>query len=182
MSAGEMSDSDREPVLFAVPSPVPAVPAPVPSFREAVPTGSRTGSPFAPTGSLLPSYGGNRGPVPEPEATTTITGTHRRASIRVHSCHAPILAGLDANVAALSVAVDPYPLTPTGEVEALRDDRRTYVLLRGELDRRDAWTIPGHPPGPGCTVLAEHRCEARVPDDWKAPPAPAAAPPTTEEF
>lgn len=111
---------------------------------------------------------------------TAITGANRRASIRVHSCHAPILAGLDADVAALSVAVDPYPLTPLGEVEALRDSRRTYDLRQMRLDRRDHWTIPGHPPSPRHPVVAEHRCGHPIPDDWKAPPTPPA--PTPEEF
>lgn len=173
MNAPGMSVSDGEPGTVSGKVSVPAVPAPVPSFREAVPTGSRLGSPFAPTGSLPPPYGGNRGPVREPQASTT--GAHRRASIRVCRCHAPILAGLDGEVAAFSVAVDPYALTPAGEVEALRQSRRTYDLDQMRLSQRDRWTIPGRPPTPARPVVAEHRCGHPIPDDWKAPPPPRPA-------
>jgi len=113
---------------------------------------------------------------------TTITGANRKASIRVHPrCHQPILAGLDADVAALSVAVDPYPLTPAGEVWALQSGRRTYALSRGALERRDRWTIPGQTPSHRVTVLAEHRCGDPPPADLRLPPAPP-RPATPEEI
>lgn len=172
-----MSELSRGPLaLFPVPSG-PPVPERSPLICEAVPGGPRAVPTVVQVVPVPPPYRGDRGPDRLP---TAITGASRKAQIRVHSCHAPILAGLDADVAALSVAVDPYPLTPLGEVEALRDSRRTYDLRQMRLDRRDHWTIPGHPPSPRHPVVAEHRCGHPIPDDWKAPPAPPA--PTPEEF
>ena len=163
-----MSGMSRGPVVPGPSLPVPAVPAPVPSIREAVPTGPRSGPPFAPTGPLSPPYGGDRGPGP-------VTGATRTPRIRVHpGCHQPVLAGLDANRCALSVMVDPYPLTPAGEVWALQSGRRTYALSRGALERRDRWTIPGQTPSHRVTVLAEHRCGDPPPADLRLPPAPPA--------
>lgn len=152
-----------EPVLLDGAIPVPSVPAPVPTICEAVPTGSRTGSQFAPPGSLPPPYGGNGGPNRE---RATI---RRRASLQPHHCGEHTLTGLDANRCALTVRVDPYPLTAIGEVEALRAGRRTYLLDHGELHPRTAWNIPGHPAGAQHTVLAEHDC-TELPDDWRRPP------------
>lgn len=100
----------------------------------------------------------------------------RRPRLARHRCGAWTLTGLDREVAALTVHVDPYALTPAGEVAALRDQRHTYRLYRGALDIRDQWNIPGHPPTHDLPVLAEHRCGAPVPDGWRLPPAPPAPP------
>ena len=170
-----MSGMSRGPVVPGPSLPVPAVPASVPSIREAVPTGPRSGPQFAPTGPLSPPYGGDRGPGP-------VTGATRTPRIRVHPpCHQPILAGLDANRCALSVMVDPYPLTPAGEVWALQSGRRTYALSRGELERRDRWSIPGRPPSPKLPVLVEHACDTPVPPEHRAPPPPSPPRPATPE-
>lgn len=103
----------------------------------------------------------------------------RRAHGAICHCGAAILAGDDNDAAGLPARVDPPRLTRTGELLAVCAGRKVYELDLGRLYRRDRWMIHSPARGP---VLAEHRCEARVPDDWKAPPAPAAAPPTTEEF
>ena len=123
------------------------------------------------------------GQITDEQLLAAPTGTSRTPRIRVHpTCHQPILAGLDANRCALSVAVDPYPLTPAGEVWALQSGRRTYALMWGALERRDAWTIPGHPPSPGLPVLAEHVCESPIPMEHRAPPTPPRPTVTPEEF
>lgn len=92
-----------------------------------------------------------------------------------------MLSGLDDELAAFTVRVDPYPLSPTGEVASLRASRRTYWLRHGALERRDRWNIPGHPPCPDLLVLAEHRCGERPPDDWLAPPSPRPQPQPAKE-
>lgn len=157
----------REPRGSSVPASVPAVPAPVPAIREAVPAGSLIGSPFAPVGSPFPFYRGN-GERARPR-------TSRSCSLTKHSCGMPVLTGLDADRAALTVTVDPYPLTPLGEVQALRAHRPTYLLTARQLDRRDRWNIPGRPPTHARTVLATHDCTG-IPDTWRLPPPPPAPP------
>lgn len=100
----------------------------------------------------------------------------------VHGCGGEVLRGLDSAVAALTATVDPYPLSPLGEVEALRDGRRTYYLHWGALEPRDRYTIPGHPPSHALLVLAAHRCDQPIPETWIKPPAPAAPRQPVEEF
>lgn len=95
----------------------------------------------------------------------------RQAHLTKHHCGMHVLVGLDADRCALTTRVDPYPLNAGGEVEALRDGRHTYLLEHGELHRRNHWNIPGHPPGPDRTVLAEHTC-TELPNSWRRPPAP----------
>lgn len=99
----------------------------------------------------------------------------RRPQLLRHDCGAHVLVGLDADRCALTARVEPYPLTALGEVEALRAGRWTYRLLRGALDRRDRWNIPGHPPTPEVPVLAAHVCGQPLPATWLAPPPPRPA-------
>ena len=95
-------------------------------------------------------------------------------------CHLIVLRGLDAAMCALTVLADPRHLSPAGEAAALTEDRATYALDHRELVPRTRWTIPGRPPSPTRTVLAEHRCHHPVPDHWTLPPAPPAPTPRTE--
>lgn len=86
------------------------------------------------------------------------------------TCKAPVLAGYDADVAALGVRVDPDALGPQGEALAQLAGRSTYALARRgrhlELGLRDHWQIAGtpagtrRPGGPQADVVAEHRCQA----------------------
>lgn len=86
----------------------------------------------------------------------------RAATIRLcRTCRAPILAGLDADRAAITVYCDPTPLTPLGEAFAVITGRTTYDLFPGQ-DRRELWpreaahiTKPRRFP-----VLAAHKCGA----------------------
>lgn len=90
-------------------------------------------------------------------------GRDRATPKRCPRCRAHILVGLDSDVAALSAAVDPGPLTIRDEATALLAGRRTYRLAahgrRLVLRYRDRWQITGQPPGT-VHVVAEHRCGA----------------------
>jgi len=166
MSVGSVGEQTR--------LPIPPIPHRSHPFREAIPTDpTRSHGSGEPIPNPIPRDGIGGSPSP--------TGVNRKPQIRVHPCHQPILAGLDANRCALSVAVDPYPLTPMGEVWALQSGRRTYALLWGALERRDAWTIPGHPPSPGLPVMAEHVCESPIPMEHRAPPTPPRPTPADKE-
>jgi len=91
-------------------------------------------------------------------------------------CGQPLLVGLDGDLAALVARVDPEPLTALGEVQALTARRATYALRGQALDRRDRWSIPGHPPSHALPVHAEHRCGQPLPADCYLPPLPQPAP------
>jgi hypothetical protein len=91
------------------------------------------------------------------------------------------MAALDHWACALTIDLDPWPLSPAGEVEALRDGRRTYQIRQWGVRERNAYRIAGNPPRPGVTVLAEHRCGERIPEAWKQPPTPATPKPNTTE-
>lgn len=79
-------------------------------------------------------------------------------------CGRPVMVGLDDDSCALTAVVDPYPLSPAGEVVALMQGRKTYTLAwaggRYEIDRRDEWRIEGNPPGsrPTVDVVVNHEC------------------------
>lgn len=92
-------------------------------------------------------------------------GISRRAHARLcRACGAVTMAGLDHDIVAVPVRVDPVPLTPIGEVQVLLTGRRTYDLeytSRGyRLDPRFAEHITRSPAGsvPGRDVVGEHRC------------------------
>lgn len=101
---------------------------------------------------------------------------NRRACPTIHRCGATVLTGLDNDLAALVARVDPEPLTALGEVQALTAGRTTYALRGQALDRRDRWSIPGHPPSHALPVHAEHRCGEPLPADCYLPPLPQPAP------
>lgn len=87
---------------------------------------------------------------------------------RCHDCRRPVLSGLDEDLGAFQVVVDPTPLTALGEALVLLDDRRTVAARRhGQtglvLDRRGQWHISAHPAGTGkpwrpSDVLPTHQC------------------------
>ncbi len=95
------------------------------------------------------------------------------------TCGHVTIRGLDEDRAALAVTCDPHPLDGMGEVVALMTGRHTYRLVwrgRYELDHRDQHRITGNPPGPGCHVVAEHRCHAPL-----LPTIPTPTQPTPKE-
>jgi hypothetical protein len=90
-----------------------------------------------------------------------IRANKRTATLtQCRQCAAPILTGLDNDIAALTAKTDPTPITPLGETIALLQGRNTYNLTtnsngRKELDHRDQWQISAPRKHP---VLPEHRC------------------------
>lgn len=94
----------------------------------------------------------------------TESGLSRRARIRTCSCGQAVLAGLDDEILAFEVQVDPVPVSPIGEALALIEGRRTFSLAREGgryvLDPRTAADILHHPAGthPRRDVLRAHRC------------------------
>ena len=101
----------------------------------------------------------------------------RLARVTRHACGAVVIEGLDGKACAFIVAVDPQPVTAAGEVAAIRDGRGTWRIWHGQLDPRDQWNIPGHPPGDPWPVHAEHRCHQPLPAAWLAPvPDPVPTP------
>ena len=86
-------------------------------------------------------------------------------------CGATVLAGLDADVCALTAFTDPQPISPLGEAAAVLDGRDTYDVwgrFGVELDHRDATRIAGPRRWP---VVAAHQCGAPpLPADPTVPP------------
>ena len=105
--------------------------------------------------------------------------TRRAADTICAPCWTYTLAGIDADVAGLPVAVDNFPLSRQGELLAVVAGRAVYALdIRGELHRRDRWALrrPSKEP-----VLAEHRCGQPLPAAWLAPATPRPRPSTSDE-
>ena len=97
----------------------------------------------------------------------------RKAHGAICHCGAAVITGDDNDRAALAATVDPRHLTRGGELLAVIDGRTIYELSSGRLYRRDRWMLRGpcrHP------VLAEHRCQERIPDTWRLPPTPPTPP------
>lgn len=176
------------------PTSVPSVPQAFPLIYEGVPTRSPAfptiGEAFPASRSIERERGtrerGNSHRILQQKLIDagyiTETGIGRKASIRVHPCQAIVLIGLDADRCAITATVDPYPLTPAGEVWALQQQRRTYQLDHGRLEPRDRWNIRGKPPSPTRTVLAWHDCTTPIPAEHRRPtPPPAPRPEETSE-
>lgn len=84
----------------------------------------------------------------------------RAAQLRLcPTCKAPVLRGLDADIAALKVDIDPTPIDEIGEALAVLDGRGTYELLAGRAARhihhRYEWNIRAPRRRP---VYPGHRC------------------------
>lgn len=103
-----------------------------------------------------------------------------KPQLGTHRCRKATLTGLDRDMAALVVHVEPYPLSPAGEVAALRDHRATYQIAPWGLALRKAHHIRQAPAGTR-TVLAEHRCEHPLPAEWIASPKPRTPTPNNQE-
>lgn len=73
-------------------------------------------------------------------------------------CGEPVLVGWSADMCAVSVTLDVYPMTAAGEVSALRQGLPTYRIKNGKLKLRDRYTIPGHPPSHHNIVVRTHHC------------------------
>jgi hypothetical protein len=89
------------------------------------------------------------------------------------TCKEPVLIGWDRHVCALSITLDIYPITAAGEVAALRECKRTFALVRGQLKERDQWNIKGQIPSHDLIVIAEHKCGSFIESTHRLPKAPA---------
>ena len=148
---------------------VPVVPGVVPPFCEGGSHGSRGGSQNAVVVPRVPPIGGtgDQGPGNRPSWYPKNQAKHRLGK---HRCGQITMVALDHWTAAMPVQLDPWPLSPAGEVEALRAGRRTYQIRHWGVRHRNAYRIAGNPPGPRTTVLAEHRCGEVTPETWRQPP------------
>lgn len=77
-------------------------------------------------------------------------------------CNQWVITGLDDVRAALTVRINPVPLTRAGEARALMSGAGTFALQRipgnkYAIRRRDHWQIEGSP-ADKCQVYAEHSC------------------------
>ncbi|MUL39612.1 hypothetical protein FZ103_00185 [Streptomonospora sp. PA3] len=103
----------------------------------------------------------------------------RAAQLRLcKKCRAPVLAGYDADICALSVQIDPTPITEIGEAIALMEGRTTYDLTtsrgRKEIHHRAEHNISAPRRGP---VYPAHICGRPMTEHAAPMPAPVAAEP-----
>jgi hypothetical protein len=107
----------------------------------------------------------------------------RAAQMRLcKKCGSPVLVGLDADIAALKVEIDPTPINAVGEAVALLAGRGTYELhaARGarQIHCREEWNVRAPRTRP---VFPGHRCgqplDAHLDTTHPRTAAPAAATP-----
>jgi hypothetical protein len=177
---GEPTPRRENRVVPVVPGVVPAKNAIHRGKSGGGSPGSRTGSQNAVVVPRVPPIGGtgNQGPGNQRQWTPPETTKHKHSK---HRCGALVLTALDHWACAMTVICDPWPLSPAGEVQALRDDRQTYQIRQWGVRYRNAYRIAGNPPRPGVTVLAEHRCGHPIPDTWKQPLPPLTPRPNNQE-
>lgn len=101
------------------------------------------------------------------EATGAVTPERVSRALSRHICRhcgLPILRGLDADLLAFDVAVDPEPVDTLGEAIAVATGRRTYDAVRSAARRELEIRRAAHIARPRrYDVLAEHRCGQRLP-------------------
>lgn len=165
MSRGSLRGS-QHPVL-------PVLPALIPSFREAIPGDPHVIPTAVPSDPRSAPHKGERGARDRGAPQRTALG-RRPQLVTCHTCGATILTALDADRCAITAKLDPYPLTPHGEVWALQAGRPTYLVADHELTRRDRWNIPGRPPSRDRTVLTWHQCDQPPPPEHRRPTNPPA--------
>lgn len=91
--------------------------------------------------------------------------TRRARPTQCRSCAAVVITGLDHDRVAVSVTVDPMPLSAAGELEALLTKRATFTVRRDgrgslEINPRDLSQMKARSAGAiaGADCVAEHRC------------------------
>lgn len=106
----------------------------------------------------------------------TKTGGFRAARWdRCTTCNELTLHGMDADICAGMVIVDPTPLSPLQELACFTIGRETFTLKPREKgyelsDRRPAYLYGPRPPDHGSkTIVPAHRCGARFPGFIKRP-------------
>lgn len=103
---------------------------------------------------------------------------------RCRTCTAPVVRGLDADVAGLPVTCDPQPVDSLGEAIALVGGRGTYTLAliagRWQVSHRDQWRIAARRAD---HVLASHQCDSPpLPPGPPLPEPPATRATTGDPF
>ena len=159
---------------------VPVVPGVVPPICEGRSHRSPVRSPQAALSSPVPPYRGNGERAPGTRRFS-FPGAGPNHRLGKHRCGATVLVALDHWACALQVICDPYPLSPLGEVHALRNGRRTYQVRGWGVAYRYGYRIKGNPPSARCTVLAAHVCGREVPHAWRQPPKPQPIPTNNQE-
>lgn len=95
------------------------------------------------------------------------SGLTRNAGIRTcRTCHQHCLAGIDIN--GRDTWLEPQPLHPAGELQALLDCRRTFNLYAGkQLMPRDRHLMAAYPAGhKHRPTFATHTCGQPIPTTW----------------
>jgi hypothetical protein len=108
----------------------------------------------------------------------TVGGVGTNLTARVcPRCKAKVVVALTPERIAHRFTLDPVPVSPLGELQAVLSGRATVDTVRRgprkvEINHRRPWHIATKPPGTlRGVVLAEHRCGA--PPLAAAPPSPA---------
>jgi hypothetical protein len=101
----------------------------------------------------------------------------RKPTPHVCTCHHTILTAWDADTCAWLTHLDPYALTPHGEIWALTTGRTTYKLTPRGIHQRDRYNIPGNPPSTTLIVLPTHTCPETTPPQYRLT-IPKKPPPT----
>jgi len=159
--------NQREPTPRRENTVVPLVPAVVPANRGGGSPGSRSGSRDAVVVPRVPPIGGTGNQKPGNQIPWN--PIHSKQKLGNHRCGELVIVALDKWICAISVTCDPWPLSPAGEVQALRAGRRTFQIRQWGVQHRTAYRIAGNPPSATVTVLAEHRCGENVPQAWRQP-------------
>jgi hypothetical protein len=85
------------------------------------------------------------------------------------ACGVTVLVGLNNDICAWTVAVDPTPLTHHGELLAVLSGRTSYALRNDTLHHRPHDCIKTeHQHG---DVVTDHKCDQPIPVEWRAPTA-----------
>lgn len=83
-------------------------------------------------------------------------------------CGMPVMVGLDDDVAAMTVYLDPWPLSEMGEEVILITSEMTYTVIGGtvkpEAIPRDSFMRRRRPASEGHVVLAAHKCGRELPE------------------
>lgn len=100
-----------------------------------------------------------RAPKHKPRSTVYGSRTKPRPA-QCRECFAPILGGI---YDALPIKLDPYPLTPWGELLSALSGCETFLLACGTLWRRNTYAIQTSPTGLGGIILRTHICGNSIP-------------------
>ena len=107
---------------------------------------------------------------------TATNGRRTAITTTCAKCRREILSGPDADTCGMDAKADKTPISRTGELWAVVENRRTYELdPTGRLHRRTAKAVIFGGVGLFSSLHPEHQCAA-VPAAWLAPakPEPAA--------